>query len=209
MNFPKVNWTDFVSPDPIEQHFLNTFGNLSLEQLVESPTHIKGNILDYIITDVAYLVKNVSVDSNNSICGSDHYLLKFNMMLNTVKKKPAKRSIYNFKRANWEVLNSDFNNVNWHSLLACNNIDEALDKFESTFFTIRNKNIPKIKASNEFKPPWYDSEVFELDREKNRLHGKSKKSGSILDHAKFVACKKELNELVKKKMDSNFDDENN
>ena len=51
MNLPKVNWADLVSTDPTEQLFLNTFGNLSLEQLVDVPTHIKGNILDYLITD--------------------------------------------------------------------------------------------------------------------------------------------------------------
>ena len=66
-----------------------------------------------------------------------------------------------------------------------------------------------MKISNEFKPPWYDSEVFELDRKKSRLHSKSKKSGKDLHHAKFVACKKELENLIKQKMDSNFEDENN
>ena len=209
MNFPKVNWTDFVSTDNIEQLFLNTFSNLSLEQLVNIPTHIKGNILDYIITDISHLIKNISVDSNNLMCGSDHYLIKFNMPLNKIKQKLTKRSIYNFKRAKWDDINSDFSKINWHSLLASNNIEDALVKFESKFFSICNKHIPKIKISNEFKPPWYDSEVFELDREKNRLHGKAKKSGSDLYHAKFAACKKELNELIKKKMDSNFEDENN
>ena len=82
-------------------------------------------------------------------------------------------------------------------------------KFESKFFSICDKHIPKIKISNEFKPPWYDSEVFELEREKKRLHSKAKKSGCDVHHLKFVACKKELEELIKKKMDANFEDENN
>ena len=209
MNFPKVNWADFVSMEPTEQLFLNTFGNLSLEQLVDKPTHIKGNILDYVITDKADLITNLSVDSQNLICGSDHYLIKFNLSLNKVKKKPAKRSIYNFKNAHWDDMNYDFSSVNWHSLLASNNIEESLTKFKTKFFTICNKHIPKMKISNDFKPPWYDSEVFELDRKKHRLHTKSKKSSSDLHHAKFAACKKELNELIKKKMDANFQDENN
>ena len=57
MNLSRVNWDDFVSTDPTEQLFLNTFGNLSLEQLIDAPTHVKGNILDYLITDTAHLVK--------------------------------------------------------------------------------------------------------------------------------------------------------
>ena len=82
MNFPKVNWTDFVSTDPTEQLFLDTFGNLSLEQLVDTSTHIKGNILDYVIADIAHRVKNLSIEYDNLICGSDHYHIKLNLSLN-------------------------------------------------------------------------------------------------------------------------------
>ena len=85
MNFPNVNWTDFVTTDPTEQLFLNMFGNISLEQLIDTPTHIKSNILDYLMTDIAHLVKNLSVDSNNLICGCDHYPIKFNLLLNKIK----------------------------------------------------------------------------------------------------------------------------
>ena len=134
--------------------------------MVDTPTHIKGNILDYVITDIAHMVKNLSIESDNLICGSDHFRIKFNLSMNIAKNKPLKRSIYNFKRANWDALNSDFSNVNWPSFLSCNNIEDSLVKFESKFFSICNKHIPKIKISNEFKPPWYDSEVYELDRKK-------------------------------------------
>ena len=85
MNFPNVNWTDFVTTDPTEQLFLNMFGNLSLEQMIDTPTHIKSNILDYLITYIAHLVKNFSVNSNNLICGSDHYPIRFNRLLNIIK----------------------------------------------------------------------------------------------------------------------------
>ena len=107
-----------------------------------------------------------------------------------------------------DAINSHFCNVNWPRLLSCNNIEDALIQFESIFF-VCNKHIPKIKISNEFKTPWYDSEVFEPDRKKNRLHSKFKKSGNHLHHLKFAACRKELDEFIKKKMDSNFEDENN
>ena len=167
MNLPKVNWENLVSTDPIEQLFLDTFGNLALEQLVDTPTHLKGNILDYLITDSAHLVKNLTVNSYHPICGSDHYSIKFNLSLNTLRQKPAKRTIYNFKHADWDSLNHEFLNTNWEIILAYNNIENSWKKFKSIFFKICNKHIPKMKISNEFKPPWYDSEIFELDRKKS------------------------------------------
>ena len=209
MNFPKVNWGDFVSTDPTEQLFLNTFGNLSLEQLVEAPTHIKGNILDYLITDSVHLVKKLIVDPCHPICVSDHHVIKFDLSLNVLRQKPVKRTIYNFKKANWDSLNSEFININWETLLAYDNIEISWNKFKSIFFEICNKHIPKMKISNDFKPPWYDSEIFELDRKKERMHAQYKKSGSDLHHAKFCAYRRELNALIKQKMDSNFEEEIN
>ena len=209
MNFPKVNWETFVSTEPTEQLFLNTFGNLALEQLVDTPTHIKGNILDYLITDNAHLVNNLTVDPSHPICGSDHHSIKFDLSLNTLRKKPAKRTIYNFKHADWDSLNSEFLNINWELILAYDNIEYSWKKFKSIFFQICNKHTPNIKVSNEFKPPWYDSEIFELDRKKARMHALYKQSGSDLHHAKFCALRRDLENLIKQKMDSNFEEEMN
>ena len=123
MNFPKTNWEDLVSTDPTEQLFLNTFGNLSLEQLVDVPTHAKGNILDYLITDSAHLVKNLTVEPHRPICGSDHHPIKFDLSLNTLRTKPIKRTIYNFKHADWDSLNSEFLNTNWEIILTNGNVE--------------------------------------------------------------------------------------
>ena len=51
LNFPKADWLNLISTDPTEQLFIDTFNNLSLEQIIENPTHNKGNILDILATD--------------------------------------------------------------------------------------------------------------------------------------------------------------
>ena len=68
---------------------------------------------------------------------------------------------------------------------------------------------PPFYLSSEFKPPWYDSEVFALDRKKDCLHNLSKKSGSDLHQQQFSACRLELDSLIKDKMNSNFEDSSN
>ena len=131
--------------------------------------------MDYLITYNAHLVNNLTVDNQNPICKSDHYAIKFNLSLNIQRKRLPKRYVYNFKHANWEALNTEFSNTNWIYLLDCDNIENSWYKFKTKFFEICNKHIPKIKISNEFKPPWYDSEVYELDRKKACLHAQFKK----------------------------------
>ena len=150
-------------------------------------------------------ISNLAVLSDTQICSSDHFPILFKVSLNAIRKKPIKRSIYNFKKANWGNAKSDFSKVNWHHALKSNNIESSWLKLKSKIFEICNKHIPKIKISNEFKPPWYDSDVFVINRKKNRLHTLYKKTGSDIHHAQFSACKRSLSELIIEKMNSNFD----
>ena len=50
MNFPTVDWDTMTTNNRVEQLFLDTFNNLAVSQLINSTTHAKGNILDYILT---------------------------------------------------------------------------------------------------------------------------------------------------------------
>ena len=91
LNLPHTCWENSSSPLQVEQNFIDTFNDLSLKQLVTVPTHIKGNILDYILTDKPELVTNLFVDDKHCPCGSDHFPIFFKLGLNTKRKRPSKR----------------------------------------------------------------------------------------------------------------------
>ncbi|MCP4457911.1 MAG: hypothetical protein GY816_07800 [Cytophagales bacterium] len=50
-NIPNIDWDSYSGNDNVDQLFLDSFSNLGFEQLITSPTHIKGNILDLVLTD--------------------------------------------------------------------------------------------------------------------------------------------------------------
>jgi len=125
LNLPQACWEDNSSPVSIEQHFIDTFNDLSLKQLVTVPTHIKGNILDNILTDKPDLISNLFVDDMHSPCGSDHYPIFFKLKLNASRKKPCKRKIYNFKRADWPKLNDELSSKDWDHLFRNRSADES------------------------------------------------------------------------------------
>ena len=194
INLAHVNWDILSSSDPVEQSFVNTFCEVGFEQLVNSATHLKGNILDVLLSTEPHKVENLSIlsDLSLSLCKSDHFLIKFDIKYKARRKKPAKRTIYNFKRADWDSLNRDFHNTNWNSLLGSHDVDSAWLNFKSHLNHLANTHIPKIKIKSEFQPPWFDSEVYHLCREKERLRSRYKGTKSEILYMKFSECRRKL-----------------
>ena len=210
LNLPSVDWDEGLSSNATEQLFVNTFNDLSLQQLIREPTHIKGNTLDLVLSDKPNNITNLTIYSKYALCGSDHYAISFNLEINARKKKAVKRRIYNFKQANWDLINSTFRSTNWDGLLGnCQNIDVAWEKFKGRFVEVCNANIPKITIADEYQPPWFDSEVFNLCRKKERLHKEWKESRNDLKYMKFSKARADYNKLVDSKMNENFEDSYN
>ena len=65
-----------------------------------------------------------------------------------------------------------------------------------------------MSIRNDFQPPWFDSETFQLCRKKERLHTLYKANKSDDNYMKFSSCRRELKHLIKCKMKDNFTDEN-
>ena len=206
LNLPHACWENSSSPLQVEQNFIDTFNDLSLKQLVTVPTHIKGNILDYILTDKPELVTNLFVDDKHCPCGSDHFPIFFKLGLNTKRKRPSKRKIFNFKRADWARINEELSLKDWEHLFRNRSATESWKIFKQNLLCACDKHIPKIVIANEFQPPWFDSEVFNLCRKKERLHKEWKETNRDDKYFKFSSARKEFKNLVNSKMDANFED---
>ena len=212
LNMPGIDWPNFISLDNIDQLFLDTFSNFELEQLISVPTHIKGNTLDLLLTDRSGLISDVDVSDSSLPCKSDHFCLNFNLKSKFKRLKLQKREVYNFKRANWDGLNSDLNSVDWDSQLN-GNIETAWLSFKQTLFNLMDKHIPKIKVGGMPQPSWFDAEAHQCCREKERLHQIYKgtpDADSELKcdrYLKFSIARKKFKNLVSQKMGDSFDDD--
>ena len=142
LNLPQACWDNGSSPVPIEQNFIDTFNDLSLQQLVTVPTHIKGNILDNILTDKPDLISDIFVDSMHRPCWSDHFPIHFKLKLNARRKKPCKRKIFNFKRADWSKLNEELSSKNWELLFRNRSANDSWDIFKQILSSSCDKCIP-------------------------------------------------------------------
>ena len=205
-NLSRVSWTAMSSPASIEQAFVDSFNELGLKQLIENPTHIKDNILDILLTNHETAINNVSILDHDSVCKSDHFPIQFDIRCNVKRKTSTKRKCYNFKRANWDDLNSDLLQVNWNELFKTRDIDQCWNVTKHILFKLVDKHIPVVTIKSAFQPPWFDSDCYTACRDKERLRVKFKETKNMVDGLKFSLARRQFKKLVSRKKCENLND---
>ena len=85
--------------------------------MVDESTHIKGGVLDLILS------KNpeqfVSIDILNNLTKSDHYMIMTEVACN-VSRNTTKEMIYDWKKANIDDFKSGLQVINWENCFANN-----------------------------------------------------------------------------------------
>ena len=114
-----------------------------------------------------------------------------------------KRRVFNFKKANWTMINQKLSSVNWQFLNSCDP-DTGWKLVKECLLNLADEYIPKITIKSEFQPPWFDSELFSACRKKERLRSKFKSSGSMEDELKFSVSRKQYKKLYSSKIRDNL-----
>ena len=96
------------------------------------------------------------------------------------------------KKADFRSINLELLKIPWDNLLNVNesDIDDVLKTFESMFFAVCDKYIPKVTVKSSFQPPWFDSELDSICKKKNKLLTKYRK-------AQDEPSKTKINEEIK------------
>ena len=203
LNLPHADWLNSCSSVPIEQAFINSFSNLSLSQLISCPTHKNGNTLDVLLSNSETSLENLKVLDPHSICKSDHFPLTFSIKTSFSRKKTLKRTVYNFKKANWARINQELCSINW-TFLNSAHPDSAWKVLKKCLLNLSDRYIPKVKIKSEFQPPWFDSELYAACRKKDRFRTKFKDSESLFNELKFAASRKEFKRMYSRKLRDNL-----
>jgi hypothetical protein len=74
-----------------------------LEQMVDFPTHIKGNCLDLVLTNIPERVAEIT--EAGRLGSSDHVMLSLLVQIGHITQ-PIKR-VQNWRKANWDGMRAD------------------------------------------------------------------------------------------------------
>ena len=161
-------WLGSVSPTDAHGYDALNFSNLSgCEQLVTQSTHLSGNCLDLLLTDVPAIV---NVQTAAPVGTSDHSSLSFKVQTSfTVPDSTISRTVHLKARANWNGVISDLENVSWGGIYRA---ESPIDALNNVLLEISNRRIPtRILRSRSGDKVWFNDECRRVQREKQDAYG--------------------------------------
>ena len=172
---PDASWPDGHTSCELHTNFISfLIGDLGPTQLVSSPTHRSGNVLDLVFTNIPSLIKNMKVLEQNEMCHSDHFAITFSIDAKTKYVKQPKRKVYNYSKGNYQGLNNDLYGVDWDMVFRCNDPYTTWNRFQKILGDCCDRWIPKKTIRSQFQPPWYDSDCDRIRREKEKWRKRAK-----------------------------------
>ena len=66
-NLHNVRWSSLIGNNPISSLFSDLFFESNLTQIVDSPTHLKGNILDVVLSNACDVIEDVNTQPHNLV----------------------------------------------------------------------------------------------------------------------------------------------
>lgn len=163
--------------------FVDTLNACNLNQY-NSEVNCNNRILDLVFSNECLLVKAcptplVPEDRHHK---SLFIEASFFAMPN-LNDKP--RSIFVYSKGDYDSITNELNDVDWRSFLGSSTLDEAVSFFYNKLYELRTKHIPqKMHKSNHF-PPWYNSALKKLLKEKYKFFKKYKTYGNLSDYQSF------------------------
>ena len=202
-NIPHTIQNDTYTPTPsCNKQLLKVLNDftvlLNLNQMILEPTHSSGNILDFLLTNNSESIFNY-ISTPTAL--SDHYIVDVTSHLSFTKTDNRNRNSKNLNSAfdqfnfysnkiDWEIINEDFRNTDWHSILSP--LDSDPDTQYETFINkciniISSNNVPpKIFKNHNKKLIPRDRQILMRKRKKLRKRFSSCKTTKKLVEIEFL-----------------------
>jgi hypothetical protein len=184
---PGIDWRE-ERADGKGRELLETIIEEGLQQLVSFPTHIKGNMLDLVITNCADRV--LEVCDVGRLGKSDHCMLSI-----VVEGEPQTlcqdKERYVWGKANMDAIKDDLDGIDWKQEMGQRTVDEAWNFLTTRLQETIDRNVPKGQHRTKFKHPWMNREILRLVRKKRRAWRNYKFTASLEDREAYKRIEKE------------------
>jgi hypothetical protein len=189
-NLPGIDWDSGTARGPGPETLLEACNDKFLEQLVTFPTHLKGNILELLLTNVPDKFLNVS--SEGRLGATDHHMILAEIQIGNVPQTNSSL-VRNWWRADWAAMRAELGEESWDELeqmLA----GEAWDSFKQRLDDLVEKHVPLKPRGRPGRPPWMSREILRAVRKKRRMW---KKEHSQQISAEYKAMEKKVRNMIR------------
>ena len=194
-NQPNIHWPTLSSSSQPGSLICDFVFQCNLSQLIQSPTHYKGNILDLVLTNSPSLISNVTVHPYRSFSiQSDHLVITF-----SIKSIPFARPhhqpshyVYDHTKTDWDSLLSYLLDFDFSEFYLFNDIESAWVTLKNTINDATSRFTPKVLIRPHQRPKWFTPSI---QHKLNRIHSlrkKIKSSSSPFSIAKLLQAESSL-----------------
>ncbi len=192
-NLPGIDW-QLLTSDSKGRPILEACAEKGLEQLEYFATHVKGNTLDLVLTDVPDKIR--SVVSAGRLGRSDHEILIIEVDTRRPETQGQGKS-WNWKQANWEAMRRKLSTVQWQEDFDGLTGDEAWTHLKGRLDAMVEEHVPERTRAGTKRPPWLSVDLLRLIRLKRRLWTKYKRSPTAENLEEYKKMEKTTGKQIK------------
>jgi hypothetical protein len=187
-NTPQLNVNEQTS-DNKSRPVLEATSAGFLTNLVDFPTHIRGNILDYALVD-GELKNNVyNVENLGNLGNSDHCIVKIEINVSP-KFNHSSELVRDWRKGDEEGLKAHLESIDFDAMFQDKNADTAWVCFKDILEGALDRYIPLTPRRKQGDPPWMTRAVKRLVNRKQRFWKRFSKNRSDYNFDKYKQAEK-------------------
>ena len=171
-NLPDIDWDILTGHSLVSNQFCDLVFHTNLCQLISTPTHIRGNILDLLLTNLDDRISNLQIHLD-SYLKSDHNNVTFSVAFHIrTSFKAATYFTFNYSRGDYQglldyLLHSDFT-----PCYSSHNVEFIWQTINDILMNAMHLFIPVNKIHLDNCPMWFNSEIRHLRKQLKTLRRK-------------------------------------
>ena len=152
---PDICWSSLSGQCPMSNLLCDFVFESNLTQLIKFPTHIKGNILDVLLTNSDDLINNLTVVKDDLCLSSDHYKL-FPIQLFVFSIKAPIFLRFGLQNGDYDGLSDYLSETDFCQCLHSASIDNFWQFIKQSILNGMNLFIRKVKIISKVQPKWFN-----------------------------------------------------
>lgn len=207
-NLPNTDFDNGTS-DAKGLGILNAVGNKFLEQIVDFNTHIKGNKLDLVFTNIPDSV--VSVTDCGNLGNSDHTIIKVEIDISPEFNETSEL-IRDWRRGDQEGLVNCVQEIDFQRIFQGKDANQRWETLREVIDSALDRYIPLTTRRKPGEPPWITPGVKRITRRKKRYWKRFTRNRTDGNFANYKECEKQCKKVVsmaKKKFEKKIADSGN
>ena len=119
-NLPNICWSTLTGTSPFSISFCDFVYEMNLSQLVMDSTHVKGNILDLVLTNAENFIYDLFIADSLPLIPSDHCTVSFKIKYALPpSQRTSHKYFFDYSKANFDGL-CGYAKLHPHSRRKCN-----------------------------------------------------------------------------------------